>query len=116
MQREAAVTWDSPPHFLAYPNVDIPVSEIAGARITRLTRDGKVVCSVQAPNLRYPSDAFPIVDGLRHRVIVIDRKTKEIRWQYGVTDTPVHAPGYLFYPDGLDLDVFRDWRAALGAR
>ncbi|MGE5339370.1 MAG: PQQ-binding-like beta-propeller repeat protein [Gemmatimonadota bacterium] len=166
-----------PPRFLAFPNGvtptdngDILVSEIGGAWINRITREGKVVWSAQAPNVRYPSDAFPTVDGrnvivadfqkpgrvvifdpatrkvlwqydgdskrpqtlldhpslarelpdtgdvlivddLRHRVIVVDRKTKEIIWQYGVTDTPGHAPGYLFYPDGLDLDVFRDWKA-----
>lgn len=162
-----------PPSRLAYPNGatpldngDILVSEIRDAWISRITRAGKVVWSVKAPNIRYPSDAFPTVDGrnvivadfwkpgrvvifdpatrkvlwqydakageamldhpslarelptgdiivaddLRHRVVVIDRATKKITWQYGVTDTPGHAPGYLYYPDGFDLDVFRDWR------
>jgi hypothetical protein len=33
-----------------------------------------------------------------------------------VTDTPGHARGYLFYPDGMDIDVFRDWKAALAGR
>ena len=23
------------------------------------------------------------------------------------------GPGYLFYPDGLDIDVFRDWEGAI---
>jgi len=165
-----------PPNYFAFPNGatplangDILVSEIRGAWLTRVTRAGKVVWSVQAPNIRYPSDAFPTVDGenvivadfwkpgrvvifdprtrkvlwqydgregdklldhpslarelphthdilvaddLRHRVVVIDRKTKEIIWQYGVTDQKGHQPGYLFYPDGFDLDVFRDWRPA----
>jgi len=50
-------------------------------------------------------------DDQRHRVIVIDRASKRIVWQYGVTDRRGHAPGYLNYPDGLDLDIFRDWRA-----
>ncbi|HQY47583.1 MAG TPA: PQQ-binding-like beta-propeller repeat protein [Usitatibacteraceae bacterium] len=163
-----------PPSRLAYPNGatpldngDILVSEIRDAWITRITREGKVAWSVKAPNIRYPSDAFPTVDGknvivadfwkpgrvvifdpatrkvlwqydaksgeamldhpslarelptgdiivaddLRHRVVVIDRATKKIAWQYGVTDKPGHAPGYLYYPDGFDLDVFRDWRA-----
>lgn len=162
-----------PPSRLAYPNGatpldngDILVSEIRDAWITRITREGKVAWSVKAPNIRYPSDAFPTVDGkhvivadfwkpgrvvifdpatrkvlwqydakageamldhpslarelptgdiivaddLRHRVVVIDRATKRITWQYGVTDMPGHEPGYLFYPDGFDLDVFRDWR------
>jgi len=56
-----------------------------------------------------------VSDDLRHRVIVIDRQSKEIIWQYGVTDTPGHKPGYTFYPDGFDLDVFRDWKNALTA-
>lgn len=181
-KNEIATQWGKPgdcrhdpPSRLAYPNGatplengDILVSEIRDAWITRITRDGRVVWSVKAPNIRYPSDAFPTVDGknvivadfwkpgrvvifdpatrkviwqydakagegmldhpslarelttgdvivaddLRHRVVVIDRATKKIVWQYGVTDTPGHKPGYLFYPDGFDLDVFRDWRPA----
>jgi DNA-binding beta-propeller fold protein YncE len=170
----------NPPHELAAPNGatplengDILISEIGGSWITRMTRDSKVVWSVQAPHVKYPSDAFPTVDGknvivadfwkpgrvvifdpgtrkiiweyhvkegekmldhpslarelpdtgdilvaddLRDRVIVIDRKTKEIIWQYGVTDTRGYKPGYLWYPDGFDLDVYRDWKAALGGR
>ena len=57
-----------------------------------------------------------IADDLRHRVIVVDRASKRILWQYGVTDTPGHAPGYLYYPDGFDIDVFRDWKGALAGR
>ncbi len=179
-KNEIATQWGKPgdcrhdpPARLAYPNGatpmdngDILVSEIRDAWISRITREGKVVWSVKAPNVRYPSDAFPTVDGknvivadfwkpgrvvifdpatrkvlwqydaksgeamldhpslarelptgdiivaddLRHRVVVIDRATKKIVWQYGVTDTPGHKPGYLFYPDGFDLDVFRDWK------
>ncbi|HNC51032.1 MAG TPA: PQQ-binding-like beta-propeller repeat protein [Accumulibacter sp.] len=169
-----------PPHELAHPNGatplengDILVTEIAGSWISRITREGQVLWSVRAPNIRYPSDAFMTVDGrqvvvadfwkpgrvvifdpatrkisweyfvkegermldhcsiarelpdtgdifvvddLRDRVLVIDRKSKEIIWQYGVTDTKGHKPGYLFYPDGFDIDVFRDWKAALGRR
>ena len=167
-----------PPRTLAYPNGstpldngDILVTEIAGARISRITRAGKVVWSTRAPGVRYPSDAFPTRDGqiidadfskpgkvvildpktgkatceysftsgeamldhpslalelptgdvllnddARHRVLVIDRATKKILWQYGVTDTPGHAPGYLFFPDGMDIDLFRDWKTQLSAK
>lgn len=152
-------------------NGDILITEIPGAWISRVTRDGKLVWSAQAPGVRYPSDAYPTRDGQvivadysrpgrivvfdplkrrvtweyavkagegmldhpslaielpngnvianddqRHRVIVIDRASRRIVWQYGVTDRRGHAPGYLNYPDGLDVDVFRDWRSALGAR
>jgi len=166
-----------PPRYLAYPNGvtpldngDILVTEIQGAWISRITRAGDVVWSVQAPRVRYPSDAFPAGDGQvimadfsrpgrvvifdpatrrvtweyegkspestldhpslarelpgtgdvivaddwRERVVVIDRTTKSIVWQYGVTDRKGHAPGYLNYPDGFDIDVFRDWKGVLG--
>ncbi|MEQ1517940.1 MAG: PQQ-binding-like beta-propeller repeat protein [Usitatibacteraceae bacterium] len=170
----------NPPTELAHPNGatplengDLLITEISDAWISRITREGKVLWSVRAPNIHYPSDAFPTVDGkqvivadfwkpgrvvifdpatrkitweyffadgdksfdhpslarelpdtgdilvaddLRDRVVVIDRKTKEIIWQYGVTGKKGHAPGYLNYPDGFDIDVFRDWKKALATK
>jgi hypothetical protein len=167
----------NPPHELAYPNGvtpmengDILVTEISDAWLSRITREGKVVWSVKAPNIRYPSDSFPTVDGkgvivadfwkpgrvvifdpltrkviweysvkqgpgmldhpsiarelpetgdvlivddLNDRVVVVDRKTKQIIWQYGEIGKKGHTPGLLNYPDGVDLDVFRDWKAVL---
>ncbi|WP_395700225.1 PQQ-binding-like beta-propeller repeat protein [Aquabacterium sp.] len=167
----------NPPQQLAYPNGatpmdngDILVSEISGSRLSRITRAGRVLWSRQAPDVRYPSDAFPTVDGrqvivadfsqpgrvvifdpasgkktweyfvkdgegaldhpslarelpdtgdiivaddLHDRVVVIDRHTKAIIWQYGVKGVKGHLPGYLNYPDGFDLDVYRNWRDAL---
>jgi DNA-binding beta-propeller fold protein YncE len=66
--------------------------------------------------LELPNGNVILNDDARHRVLVIDRATKEIVWQYGVTDTPGHAPGYLFFPDGMDIDLFRDWTGALAGR
>jgi hypothetical protein len=54
-----------------------------------------------------------VVDDLHDRVMVIDRKTKAIIWQYGEKGKKGFAPGLLNYPDGVDLDVFRDWKTAL---
>lgn len=54
-------------------------------------------------------------DDYRDRVVVIDRKTKQIVWQYGLTGKPGTNPGYLNTPDGLDVDLFRDWRGFLKA-
>ncbi len=65
--------------------------------------------------LELPTGDIIVNDDARHRVLVIDRASKEIVWQYGVTDTPGHAPGYLNYPDGMDIDVFRDWKAPAAA-
>ena len=167
-----------PPHFLnlpngvtPMPNGDVLITEIPDSWITRITRAGKVVWSMRAPHVRYPSDAYPTRDGQvivadysrpgrvvifnpangkvtweyavksgeamlnhpslalelpngniilnddwRNRVLVIDRHTKKIVWQYGATDKAGHAPGYLFYPDGLDIDVYHDWKAVVGGK
>jgi DNA-binding beta-propeller fold protein YncE len=168
-----------PPQQLAFPNGatplengDILVTEISGAWISRITREGKVLWSVPAPHVSYPSDTFPTVDGkqvivadfvkpgrvvifdpvtgkptweyfaasgegmldhpslarelpdtgdvlvvddLHDRIIVLDRQSKQIIWQYGVNGVKGHKPGYLNYPDGVDLDVYRDWRPAAKA-
>jgi len=165
-----------PPRHLGLPNGaveleggDILVTEITGAWISRLTRDGHLVWAIPAFGLRYPSDSMPTHDGqvivadyskpgrvivfdpkrrkvtwdyhvkdgegmldhpslalelpdgdvilnddYRHRVIVIDRQTKKIIWQYGITDRPGKAPGQLNNPDGIDIDLYRDWRAGTG--
>ncbi len=36
-------------------------------------------------------------------MIVIDPKKQKIVWQYGHTNSPGTAPGYLSNPDGADL-------------
>ena len=162
---------DLPNGVTPMPNGDVLITEIRGAWITRITRAGKVVWSLQAPGVQYPSDAYPTKDGQvvmadyakpgqvvivdpatkkvtwqykvkagedalnhpslalelpngniivnddwRNRVVVIDRKSKKIVWQYGITDKAGHAPGLLFYPDGMDIDIFRDWKATLGVK
>lgn len=65
-----------PPRFLNLPNGITPlpggdflITEIPNAQITRITRAGKVVWSMRAPHVRYPSDAYPTHDG---QVIVAD--------------------------------------------
>ena len=104
-KNEIATQWGKPgdcrhdpPARLAYPNGatpmdngDILVSEIRDAWISRITREGKVVWSVKAPNVRYPSDAFPTVDGKNvivadfwkpGRVVIFDPATRKVLWQY----------------------------------
>jgi hypothetical protein len=63
-----------PPRAFGYPNGatdfengDILVTEIQGAWLSRITRAGKVLWSVQAPNIHYASDSFPTVDGKQNR-------------------------------------------------
>lgn len=57
-----------------------------------------------------------VADDLQDRVVVIDRQTKKIIWQYGETRKKGHTPGLLNYPDGFDIDVFRDWKGALAGQ
>jgi hypothetical protein len=63
-----------------------------------------------------PTGDVLLNDDHRHRVLVIDRETKQITWQYGETDKTGHAPGFLWNPDGLDLDMFHDWKTALAGK
>ena len=60
--------------------------------------------------LDHPSLALPLPNGdvlcnddRNHRVIVIDPRTNQVVWQYGVTGVAGVAPGYLNNPDGVDL-------------
>ena len=79
-----------------------------------ITQHGRVVWTYGPPSgpgaLDQPSLALPIGRGLiaatddyGQRVVVIDRRTKRIAWQYGHQGQPGSAPGYLDKPDGLDL-------------
>ena len=62
------------------------------------------------------TDDIIVADTRRERVVVIDRRSKDIIWQYGVTDQKGHAPGYLNYPEGFDIDMFRDWEGSRTAK
>jgi hypothetical protein len=83
-------------------------------RIDVLTPKGRVVWTYDPPTgpgaLDRPSLAVALPNGMiaatddwHHRVVVIDRATKRIVWQYGHDGVPGSAPGYLSKPDGLAL-------------
>ena len=82
-------------------------------RIIEISSAGSVVWDYSATGagkLNRPSLAIELPNGnimanddLNHRVIVIDKATKTILWQYGVTGRRGTAPGYLAIPDGLDI-------------
>lgn len=50
-----------------------------------------------------PSGVFMTNDDYRDRMVAVDPVTQALVWQYGVTDSPGTAPGYLNTPDGFDL-------------
>jgi hypothetical protein len=52
---------------------------------------------------RLPSGLIAVNDDYRDRVVLIDRHSRRIVWQYGHTDRAGRGPDLLNTPDGLDL-------------
>ncbi|HET8567184.1 MAG TPA: kelch repeat-containing protein [Solirubrobacterales bacterium] len=82
--------------------------------IYEFTRAGRILWSyhpeggngaLNHPSLaeRLPSGDIAVNDDYRHRVVIIDPKSKKIVWQYGVTGHPGTGPDHLHTPDGFDL-------------
>ncbi len=136
LTRDGSVVWSAPAPHTRYPsdaypaqNGQVIVADYAkpGRIVFFDPKTGKATWEYEARGgaamLDHPSLALELPNGdvvanddFRHRVVVIDRQTRQIIWQYGVTDQPGHVPGYLFRPEGLDIDVFHDWKAALPPR
>jgi hypothetical protein len=83
-------------------------------RVVELTRTGRVVWSFGSPSgvdrldrpslaIRLPNGLIAVNDDWRHRVILVDPRSRRIVWQYGHTDVAGSAPGYLDKPDGMDF-------------
>jgi len=93
---------------------NILVSEyLKAGKIIEITKQGQVVWEYDGENgvrLNRPSLAIELPNGnilanddYNHRIIVIDKQTKKIIWQYGVTGKPGIEDGQLNIPDGLDI-------------
>ena len=136
LTREGAVVWSVKAPGVRYPSDAFPTKD-GEIVVADFSKPGRIVIfdpktrkvsweyfvRSGEPMLDHPSLALELPNGniianddQRHRVIVIDRATKAIVWQYGVTDTPGHVQNYLYFPDGMDIDVFRDWKGALAGR
>lgn len=83
-------------------------------QIVEVDRQGKIVWQFDGQSgdvkLDHPSLAIELPNGnilanddLNNRVIVINKQTKQIVWQYGVTGKPGSGPGQLSIPDGMDI-------------
>jgi len=136
MTRAGAVVWSMKAPHVSYPSDAYPtkdgqviVADYAkpGGVVIFDPRTGKVTWEYRPKSgeamLNHPSLALELPNGnvilnddLRHRIQVIDRATKKIVWQYGETDKPGHLPGFMYGPDGLDIDVYHDWKAVLGVK
>ena len=131
--RDGHVLWSTPAPHVSYPSDAYPTrqGEVIVADYAKpgrvvifdphtrrisweyIVRDGEGMLDHPSLAMELPNGDVILNDDHRHRVLVIDRQTRAIIWQYGTTDQAGHLPGFLFYPDGLDIDVFRDWKAAL---
>jgi hypothetical protein len=83
-------------------------------RIDILTPRGKVIWTygpasgpgeLDRPSLAvaFPNGTIAATDDWHHRVVLINRTTRKIVWQYGHFDRAGTGPGYLNKPDGLQL-------------
>jgi N-acetylneuraminic acid mutarotase len=52
---------------------------------------------------RLPGGDIAVNDDYRHRVAIVDPRTRKIVWQYGRTDSPGRGHDHLNTPDGFDL-------------
>jgi hypothetical protein len=67
--------------------------------------DGDPTTPLNKPSLaiELPNGNILTNDDYNHRVIVIDKNTKQIIWQYGITGKPGSGVDQLNTPDGLDI-------------
>jgi hypothetical protein len=109
----APTTYPSDAQLLPNGNV-LVASYTSPGRVDILTPRGRVVWTYEYPSgpraLDHPSLAVAgpngtiiLNDDFNQRVLVIDRATKRIVWQYGHDGIPGSGPGYLSNPDGLQL-------------
>lgn len=106
---------------IRYPSDPQPMRDgnilVAGytnpGQIIEIARDGTIVWryvsqpgeGLNRPSLaeELPNGNIVATDDLNERVVVIDKATSRILWQYGVKGIHGDKPGYLHIPDGLDL-------------
>lgn len=85
-------------------------------QIVEVSKQGNIVWQFDGQTgdvkLNHPSLAIELPNGnilsnddLNHRVIVINKQTKQVVWQYGVTGKPGSGNGQLSIPDGVDIII-----------
>ncbi|MHB1710433.1 MAG: outer membrane protein assembly factor BamB family protein [Acidimicrobiales bacterium] len=121
MTPSGRILWSVHPPGISYPsdtnqvssNVFLTAAYTNPGVVEEFNSSGQLLwryAPVGAAALNRPSLALPLPNGdvllnddWNHRVIVVDPRTNQVVWQYGVTGVPGSAPGYLNKPDGVDL-------------
>ncbi len=94
-------------------------------KIMEVSKDGKIVwqqAETSGPlRMKFPSLAIELPNGNilandddNDRVIVIDKATHAILWQYGVVGKPGRSPGQVNDPDGVDIIMHGDATVSSG--
>lgn len=86
----------------SYPG-QIVIFDRAGRTLWRFRPSGARALNHPSLALPLPGGNILVNDDYNNRVIVIDKNTKHIVWQYGHTGVPGSLAGYLNNPDGVDL-------------
>jgi outer membrane protein assembly factor BamB len=115
------VLWSTHPPGVAYPsdtneigpNRYLTVDYSSPGQVVIFERSGRTIWRYRPTGgaaLNYPSLAVGLPNGdlmlnddANHRVIVVDPRTNQVVWQYGVTGRPGSRLGLLNNPDGVDL-------------
>lgn len=118
---KGAVKWSAHLPSIAYPSdsnevrpgVYLTVDYSTPGQVVEFNKTGKILWRYAprgAAALNHPSLALPLPNGnvllnddYNHRVIVIDRHSDKIVWQYGVDHVSGRSAGELDNPDGIDL-------------
>jgi outer membrane protein assembly factor BamB len=107
------IAYPSDPQQLG-PDLYLVADYTSPGGIYKFNRQGKILWSyhpasgsgmLDHPSLaeRLPGGLIAVNDDYRHRLAIIDPKTRKIVWQYGHTGEPGRAHDYLDTPDGFDL-------------
>ena len=121
MTPSGRILWSVHPPGITYPSdtnevspgVFLTVAYTNPGVVEEFNASGQVLwryAPTGAAALDQPSLALPLPNGdilmnddWNDRVVVIDPRTDQVVWQYGVTGVPGIEPGYLYKPDGVDL-------------
>jgi hypothetical protein len=110
---KAPTTYPSDAQLLPDGNILVAGFSTPG-RIDILGRRGRILWTYQKTSgpgaldqpsiaVELPNGMIAVTDDWNHRVVIINRATKRIVWQYGHDGSPGIAPAFLNKPDGLDL-------------
>jgi hypothetical protein len=74
-----------------------------GNVVWEFSGDGTTTLNKPSLAIELPNGNILANDDFNHRVIVIDKQTKKVAWQYGVTGKPGDGGIQLNIPDGVDI-------------